>query len=395
MAENTKRYYWLKLKDDFFDEKYIKALRKLPQGDSLAIVYLKMQLKSLKTEGIIKYEGIMPDAMTELALLLDEDENVVRLAVEALIRFGVVERWDNDTFYLVQLQQLIGSETQGAARVRKHRELKNSMQVVDETPKIEAKANAERQKAFRAKKACEGVQHIPFIEDNVNSKRYGGNYYIVMKRDKFKCAVCGNIENLCIHHIDGYDENKPENNAENKMIVLCRKCHSQVHAGVALPDDILQSIDYFDSNVTLPSNADVTTCNTEIEKEIEIRDRDKSIDIEDKKKEKKEKYGTFNNVLLTPTELDKLKNDYSNYLEAIDYLSEYIESTGKKYKSHYLSIKRWVFDALKEKALKQKELEQREARAVAMSNKPSAYSTSGNPFLDLARDEGIIGGGEF
>lgn len=125
MAE-SKRFYWLKLKEDFFDEKYIKALRRLPQGDSLVIVYLKMQLKSLKTEGIIKYEGIMPDCITELSMLLDEDENVTKLAVEALIRFGAIERWENDTFYMVALQQLIGSETQGAARVRKHRELKKA-----------------------------------------------------------------------------------------------------------------------------------------------------------------------------------------------------------------------------------------------------------------------------
>ena len=124
MAENTKKYFWLKLKDDFFDEKYIKALRRLPQGDSLVIVYLKMQLKSLKTEGIIKYEQILPDAISELAMLLDEDENVVRLAIGALIKFGIVERWENETFYMVAMQQLIGSETAGAARVRKHRALK-------------------------------------------------------------------------------------------------------------------------------------------------------------------------------------------------------------------------------------------------------------------------------
>lgn len=117
-----KRYYWLKLKEDFFDEKYIKALRKLPQGDSQVIVYLKMQLKSLKTEGIINYEGILPDCISELALALDEDENVVRLTVEALIHFGVVERLENDTLYMLAMQQLIGSETQTAARVRKHRE---------------------------------------------------------------------------------------------------------------------------------------------------------------------------------------------------------------------------------------------------------------------------------
>ena len=128
MAENTKKYFWLKLKDDFFDEKYIKALRRLPQGDSLVIVYLKMQLKSLKTEGIIKYEQILPDAISELAMLLDEDENIVRLAIGALIKFGIVERWENETFYMVAMQQLIGSETAGAARVRKHRALKNKQE---------------------------------------------------------------------------------------------------------------------------------------------------------------------------------------------------------------------------------------------------------------------------
>lgn len=123
MAE--KRYYWLKLKADFFDEKYIRALRRLPQGDSLVIVYLKMQLKSLKTEGLLQYEHILPDAISELALLLDEDETLVQLAVNALIKFGVVERWDNGDLYFTAMQQLIGSETSVAARVRKHRALQN------------------------------------------------------------------------------------------------------------------------------------------------------------------------------------------------------------------------------------------------------------------------------
>lgn len=140
MSENSKKYFWLKLKDDFFDEKYIKALRRLPQGDSLVIVYLKMQLKSLKTEGIIQYEQILPDAISELAMLLDEDENVVRLAIGALIKFGIVERWENETFYMVAMQQLIGSETAGAARVRKHRALKNGEAKKELQPQGEQKA---------------------------------------------------------------------------------------------------------------------------------------------------------------------------------------------------------------------------------------------------------------
>lgn len=123
---NTKKYYWLKLKSDFFEEKYIKALRKLPQGDSLTITYLKMQLKSLRTEGILKYEGILPDCVSELALMLDEDENVVRLTVEALIKFGVIERWDDDSLYMCAMQELIGSESSSAERVRKHRMLQSN-----------------------------------------------------------------------------------------------------------------------------------------------------------------------------------------------------------------------------------------------------------------------------
>lgn len=127
---SNKRFYWLKLKEDFFGETYIKALRRLPQGDSLAIVYLKMQLNSLKTEGIIKYQRLLPDSISELAMALDEDEHVVRLAVEALIRFGVVERWDDETLYMSAMQQLIGSESDSAARVRKHRELQGNVKAL-------------------------------------------------------------------------------------------------------------------------------------------------------------------------------------------------------------------------------------------------------------------------
>ena len=66
----AKRYYWLKLSEDFFSETCIKALRRLPSGDSLVIVYLKMQLKSLKTEGLLKYCGLLPDSTAELAMAL-------------------------------------------------------------------------------------------------------------------------------------------------------------------------------------------------------------------------------------------------------------------------------------------------------------------------------------
>ena len=121
----NKRYYWLKLKDDFFDEKYVKAIRKLPSGDSLLIVYLKMQLSCLKTNGFIKYDRAADNMEEELALMLDEDLNIVKLTLSALSRFGLIERENDESICVIGMTtDLIGSESSVTERVRKHREKK-------------------------------------------------------------------------------------------------------------------------------------------------------------------------------------------------------------------------------------------------------------------------------
>ena len=86
--------------------------------------------------------------------------------------------------------------------------------------------------------------------------------------------------------------------------------------------------------------------------------------IEEKKEEKEKKerkevkniYGEYGNVRLTESEWDKLCNEYGNAAthEAITFLDEYIEMKGYKAKSHYLALRKWVFDAVKEKRTRQK-----------------------------------------
>lgn len=71
-----------------------------------------------------------------------------------------------------------------------------------------------------------------------------------------------------------------------------------------------------------------------------------------KNKKTKHKYGEYQNVLLTDDELKKLNDDYSNTNDLIKFLDEYIEMKGYKAKSHYLCIKKWVVDAVKERSKK-------------------------------------------
>lgn len=81
-----------------------------------------------------------------------------------------------------------------------------------------------------------------------------------------------------------------------------------------------------------------------------------NVSSNNKETRQKHKYGEYNNVLLSDEELGKLKNEYGEEktASAIKYLSEYIEMKGPKYKSHYLVLRKWVFEAVEEKAVKSK-----------------------------------------
>ncbi len=123
---DCKRYYWLKLKDDFFRSKRIKKLRKMERGDTLVILYLKLQLIAMKNEGVIVYTALEPSFEEELALELDEDADTVRTLLAYLQNVGLAERKEEKQFFFPYAVENTGSETGNARRVRRHRERKRS-----------------------------------------------------------------------------------------------------------------------------------------------------------------------------------------------------------------------------------------------------------------------------
>ena len=90
------------------------------------------------------------------------------------------------------------------------------------------------------------------------------------------------------------------------------------------------------------------------ENRIESNQNQNQNRIESYAKTPKEKYGEFSNVLLSTDELLKLQNEFIDWQERIERLSEYIASSGKKYKDHYATILSW---ARKDKTGKQSEAE--------------------------------------
>ena len=226
MADN-RRYYWLKLKEDFFTDKRIKRLRKISGGDTYTIIYLKLLLLSLKDSGKLYYDGVETDFIKELALTIDETEDDVMVTVNYLVAQGLMEIiTENDEYFLTEIPSLIGSETASTRRSRKSR----------------------GQKALQC------------------------------------------------------------NNGATPCNLLQQNCNGDI--------EIDKEIDI------------------ELEKEGELKGQALA-----------RSYGRYENVFLTDTELSELQAELpEKWAYYIERLSGYIASTGKKYKNHAATIRRWAAD---------------------------------------------------
>lgn len=129
-----KRYFWLKLQHDFFASKRIKKLRTMAGGDTFVIIYLKMQLLSIKTNGVLTFTGLDKDFASELAIDLDESAENVAITLAYLKATGLIETSDDVNFLLPYARENTGAETAAAGRMREMRARRN-------LPEIEAGRN--------------------------------------------------------------------------------------------------------------------------------------------------------------------------------------------------------------------------------------------------------------
>lgn len=227
-----KRYYWLRLYDDFFTSKRIKKLRRMAGGDTYTIIYLKMQLTAMKNDGILKWTGLEDNIADELSLDLDESPDDIKVTLAFLLSCGLAETSDNVSYYFPYSVCNVGSEGSSAKRMRDFRQ---------------------RQKAL----------------------------------------------------------NSPET--------------SQCDAGVT---PSLQTSDG----------------EKEKEKEKEIdKETDKDSAGAPAKQQTRHKYGTYQNVLLSDADYEKLKSEFpTDFNERIERVSEYVAMNGKKYKNFLAVIRNWA-----------------------------------------------------
>lgn len=123
----AKKYYWMKLKEDFFDDDAIEWLEEQPKGKEYALFYLKLCLKSVKTNGLlIRTVGTMlvPYDQKKLSEITKTDFDTVVVALELLKNIGLIEILEGGGICIPRMEEMIGSETDKAAIMRRMREQK-------------------------------------------------------------------------------------------------------------------------------------------------------------------------------------------------------------------------------------------------------------------------------
>lgn len=158
----------MQLSEEFFKSKEMKLLRRLPGGEEHTIIYLKLMLASLQDDGNIYFEGLADSLAEEMALIIDEDAEAVRMTLMFLEQKKLLTTSDNFAYKLEQVPEMIGSETASARRVRKHRVKQKALQCNTDVTKCNGEIDIELDIDIEAEVEKEKKNEIPTTTPLVN-----------------------------------------------------------------------------------------------------------------------------------------------------------------------------------------------------------------------------------
>lgn len=138
MADN-KKYYYLKLKENFFESDEAIILESMPDGYIYSNILLKLYLRSLKNDGLLMFNNLIPYNAQMLATITRHQVGTIEKAIQIFRDLQLIEILDNGAIYMTNIQNFVGKSSTEADRIRKLRTEKNSgVQMLYKcTPEIE------------------------------------------------------------------------------------------------------------------------------------------------------------------------------------------------------------------------------------------------------------------
>ena len=131
MSTENKRFYWIKLRENFFQQETIDWLMEQENGSTYIVLYLKMCLMTANTAGeLIRTIGDMtiPYEPKKISQKTGFDIDTVNVALSLFKHLGLIEETQEGIPVMPEVKNMVGSESESAARVRKYRKKKKALQ---------------------------------------------------------------------------------------------------------------------------------------------------------------------------------------------------------------------------------------------------------------------------
>jgi predicted phage replisome organizer len=149
MAEEVK-YYWLKLKRDFFKRHDIRIIEEMPNGKDYILFYLKLLLESIDHAGALRFSDTVPYNEQMLSIVTNTNIDIVRAAMKLFVDLNMMTICDDKTIYMTEVEKLIGHESKWAGYKREEREkLLPKTPILDNVQCLSKKCPTDKDKEIR------------------------------------------------------------------------------------------------------------------------------------------------------------------------------------------------------------------------------------------------------
>lgn len=136
MADN-KKYYYLKLKENFFESDEAIILESMPDGYIYSNILLKLYLRSLKNDGLLMFNNLIPYNAQMLATITRHQVGTVEKAIQIFQQLKLIEILDNGAIYMSNIQNFVGKSSSDADRKRaNYKKVKQFGQMSEKSPEI-------------------------------------------------------------------------------------------------------------------------------------------------------------------------------------------------------------------------------------------------------------------
>ena len=109
MAEQEKKYYWLKLDKNFFKRHDIRIIEAMPNGKDYILFYLKLLVESVSHDGMLRFSDAIPYDENMLSTITNTNIDIVRAAIGVFTNLQMIEIMDDKTIFMVEVENMTGS----------------------------------------------------------------------------------------------------------------------------------------------------------------------------------------------------------------------------------------------------------------------------------------------